>query len=149
MKVLMVCLGNICRSPLAEGILQYKINNLSLDWEVDSAGTSSFHAGEKPDIRSIQVAKRNEIDISNQRSRPFRGWDFETFDWIYVMDSSNYSDVIAMAQSEKEKAKVKLIMNELEPGKNIAVPDPYYGEFGFENVFEMLDQACNKIVGIN
>tara|TARA_B110000483_G_scaffold222676_1_gene279852 strand:+ start:673 stop:1077 length:405 start_codon:yes stop_codon:yes gene_type:complete len=134
---------------LAEGILQYKINNLSLDWEVDSAGTSSFHAGEKPDIRSIQVAKRNEIDISNQRSRPFRGWDFETFDWIYVMDSSNYSDVIAMAQSEKEKAKVKLIMNELEPGKNIAVPDPYYGEFGFENVFEMLDQACNKIVGIN
>jgi protein-tyrosine phosphatase len=145
----MVCLGNICRSPLAEGILQYKINNLSLDWEVDSAGTSSFHAGEKPDIRSIQVAKRNEIDISNQRSRPFRGWDFETFDWIYVMDSSNYSDVIAMAQSEKEKAKVKLIMNELEPGKNIAVPDPYYGEFGFENVFEMLDQACNKIVGIN
>ena len=145
----MVCLGNICRSPLAEGILQYKINNLNLDWEVDSAGTSSFHAGEKPDIRSIQVAKRNEIDISNQRSRPFRGWDFETFDWIYVMDSSNYSDVIAMAQSEKEKAKVKLIMNELEPGKNIAVPDPYYGEFGFENVFEMLDQACNKIVGIN
>ena len=145
----MVCLGNICRSPLAEGILQYKINNLSLDWEVDSAGTSSFHAGEKPDIRSIQVAKRNEIDISNQRSRPFRGWDFETFDWIYVMDSSNYSDVIAMAQSEKEKAKVKLIMNELEPGKIIAVPDPYYGEFGFENVFEMLDQACNKIVGIN
>ena len=145
----MVCLGNICRSPLAEGILQYKINNLSLDWEVDSAGTSSFHAGEKPDIRSIQVAKRNGIDISNQRSRPFRGWDFETFDWIYVMDSSNYSDVIAMAQSEKEKAKVKLIMNELEPGKNIAVPDPYYGEFGFENVFEMLDQACNKIVGIN
>ena len=145
----MVCLGNICRSPLAEGILQYKINNLSLDWEVDSAGTSSFHAGEKPDIRSIQVAKRNGIDISNQRSRPFRSWDFETFDWIYVMDSSNYSDVIAMAQSEKEKAKVKLIMNELEPGKNIAVPDPYYGEFGFENVFEMLDQACNKIVGIN
>ena len=120
-----------------------------MDWEVDSAGTSSFHAGEKPDIRSIQVAKRNEIDISNQRSRPFRGWDFETFDWIYVMDSSKYSDVIAMAQSEKEKAKVKLIMNELEPGKNIAVPDPYYGEFGFENVFEMLDQACNKIVGIN
>ena len=145
----MVCLGNICRSPLAEGILQYKINNLSLDWEVDSAGTSSFHAGEKPDIRSIQVAKRNEIDISNQRSRPFRGWDFETFDWIYVMDSSNYSDVIAMAQSEKEKAKVKLIMNELEPGKNIAVPDPYYGEFGFENVYKMLDQACDKIVGLN
>lgn len=145
----MVCLGNICRSPLAEGILQHKINNLSLGWEVDSAGTSSFHAGEKPDIRSIQVAIKNGIDISNQRSRPFRGWDFETFDWIYVMDSSNYRDVIAMAQSEKEKEKVKLIMNELSPGKNIAVPDPYYGEFGFENVYKMLDQACNKIVGLN
>ena len=145
----MVCLGNICRSPLAEGILQHKINNLSLGWEVDSAGTSSLHAGEKPDMRSIQVAKTNGIDISNQRSRPFRGWDFETFDWIYVMDSSNYRDVIAMAQSEKEKAKVKLIMNELVPGKNIAVPDPYYGEFGFENVYKMLDQACDKIVGLN
>ena len=145
----MVCLGNICRSPLAEGILQHKINNLSLGWEVDSAGTSSFHAGEKPDIRSIQVAIKNGIDISNQRSRPFRGWDFETFDWIYVMDSSNYRDVIAMAQSEKEKEKVKFIMNELAPGKNIAVPDPYYGEFGFENVYKMLDQACDKIVGLN
>ena len=136
----MVCLGNICRSPLAEGILQHKINNLSLGWEVDSAGTSSFHAGEKPDIRSIQVAIKNGIDISNQRSRPFRGWDFETFDWIYVMDSSNYRDVIAMAQSEKEKEKVKFIMNELAPGKNIAVPDPYYGgSNGFESVYHLLD----------
>lgn len=142
----MVCLGNICRSPLAEGILQHKVDERGLDWEVDSAGTSGFHANEKPDKRSIRVAKTKGIDISQQRSRQFRGWDFEAFDIIYVMDSSNYRDVIAMAQSEEEKAKVKLIMNELEPGKNIAVPDPYFGEFGFENVFEMLDQACDAII---
>ena len=153
MRVLMVCLGNICRSPLAEGILRHKINeqidlgNQSFkNWEVDSAGTSGFHAGEAPDKRSIKVAKANGIDISQQRSRQFRGWDFENFDLIYVMDSSNYQNVLALANTEEEKAKVKLIMNELEPEKNIAVPDPYYGEYGFENVFEMLDKACNVIV---
>lgn len=153
MKVLMVCLGNICRSPLAEGILRHKVNEqLKLgnqkfeSWEVDSAGTSGFHASEKPDIRSRKVAKENGIDISQQRSRQFRGWDFETFDIIYVMDSSNYQNVLALAKTEEEKAKVKLIMNELEPGMNIAVPDPYYGEYGFENVFEMLDKACDEII---
>lgn len=141
----MVCLGNICRSPLAEGIMRAKIQEAGLDWEVDSAGTSGFHVGEPPDKRSIQVAKKHGIDISQQRSRQFRGWDFEQFDIIYVMDSSNYRDVVAMAESPEEKAKVKLIMNEIQPQKNIAVPDPYYGEFGFENVYQMLDQACESI----
>ena len=93
MKILMVCLGNICRSPLAEGIMRAKIEEAGLDWEVDSAGTSRFHAGEQPDKRSIQVAKKYGIDISQQRSRQFRGWDFEFFDRIYVMDSSNYRDI--------------------------------------------------------
>jgi protein-tyrosine phosphatase len=146
MKILMVCLGNICRSPLAEGILQHKVNERGLDWEIESAGTSGFHSGEKPDKRSIRIAKENGIDISQQRSKQFRARDFEVYDIIYVMDSSNYQDVIKHAQSDEERAKVKLIMNELEPGININVPDPYYGEFGFENVFTMLDKACNVIV---
>lgn len=146
LKILMVCLGNICRSPLAEGILAAKAQAKNLDWQVDSAGTSGFHAGSKPDKRSIAEAKKHHIDISNQRSRQFRGWDFESYDLIYVMDSSNYQDVVSMAKTEEEKAKVILIMNELEPGLNRAVPDPYYGEYGFENVYEMLDRACEVIV---
>lgn len=149
----MVCLGNICRSPLAEGILQHKINEqinlgneLFKTWEVESAGTSGFHAGEKPDRRSIKVAQENGIDITNQRSRQFRGWDFEAFDIIYAMDMSNYKNIVALAHNEAEKQKVKLIMNELYPQENINVPDPYYGEYGFENVFEMLDKACESII---
>ena len=146
LKILMVCLGNICRSPLAEGILASKVAAKGLNWQVDSAGTSGFHAGSKPDKRSIAEAKKHHIDITNQRSRQFRGWDFETYDLIYVMDSSNYQDVIAQAKTPEEKAKVKLIMNEIEPDMNIAVPDPYYGEHGFEQVYEMLDKACEVIV---
>lgn len=153
MKILMVCLGNICRSPLAEGILQHKINEqirlgneLFKTWEVDSAGTSAFHAGEKPDRRSIKVAQENGIDITNQRSRQFRGWDFEAFDTIYAMDMSNYKNILALANNEAEKQKVKLIMNEVFPKENINVPDPYYGDYGFENVFKMLDKACYNII---
>lgn len=146
LKILMVCLGNICRSPLAEGILKHKVQERNLNWQVDSAGTSGFHAGEKPDRRSIAEAKKHQIDISQQRSRQFRCWDFETYDLIYVMDTSNLQDVLSMANSEEEKAKVILIMNELEPEANINVPDPYYGEYGFENVYNMLDKACEAIV---
>ncbi len=142
----MVCLGNICRSPLAEGILRNKVEQEGLDWEIDSAGTSGFHAGEKPDRRSIKEAKQHNIDISQQRSRQFRAWDLESFDLIYAMDSMNYTDILIHANSDEEKAKIKLIMNELEPGMNMQVPDPYYGEHGFENVYEMLDKACNVIV---
>ncbi|MCB0509931.1 MAG: low molecular weight phosphotyrosine protein phosphatase [Chitinophagales bacterium] len=146
LKILMVCLGNICRSPLAEGILKHKVQERNLNWEVDSAGTSGFHAGEKPDRRSIAEAKKHQIDISEQRSRQFRGWDLESYDLIYVMDNSNLRDVLSLAKNEEEKAKVILIMNELEPGSNINVPDPYYGEYGFENVYSMLDKACEAII---
>ncbi|MGB1248253.1 MAG: low molecular weight protein-tyrosine-phosphatase, partial [Chitinophagales bacterium] len=117
-----------------------------LDWKIDSAGTSGFHSGEKPDRRSIKVAEKNGINIKKQRSRPFRGYDLEEFDLIYVMDSANYQDVMRHAKTDEEKAKVILIMNELEPGINIAVPDPYYGEFGFEKVYNMLDKACDMII---
>ena len=142
-KILMVCLGNICRSPLAEGILRSK---LSEDFIVDSAGTGGWHAGELPDKRSISTAKNRGLDITNQRARQFKKSDFDTFDHIFVMDNSNYKDVLALAPNEATKSKVKLILNEIFPNDNNDVPDPYYGgEDGFENVYEMLDQACEEI----
>lgn len=142
-KILMVCLGNICRSPLAEGILQSKVGNTVF---VDSAGTDNYHVGEMPDKRSIAVAKKHGIDISKQRCRQFTVSDFNTFDLIYVMDKSNFANVIQLAPSEKAKQKVRLILNELTPNINTEVPDPYYGsDEDFENVFQMLDKACTVI----
>lgn len=143
-KVLMVCLGNICRSPLAEGILKSKI--FSFKTFVDSAGTGAYHVGEMPDKRSISIAKTNGIDISDQKARKFTVEDFDLFDFIYVMDNSNYSNVISLARNEADKLKVKLILNEVFPNENLDVPDPYYGgDFGFKNVFKMLDEACDEI----
>jgi protein-tyrosine phosphatase len=144
-KILMVCLGNICRSPLAEGIMRSKLSN---DFIVDSAGTGGWHAGELPDKRSIATAKNKGLDITNQRARQFKTSDFESFDYIYVMDNSNYKDVVALAPNEEAKSKVKLILNEIFPGENVDVPDPYYGgQDGFENVFNMLNEACDVIAG--
>lgn len=142
-KVLMVCLGNICRSPLAEGILRSK---LSSDFIVDSAGTGHWHIGNPPDARSIKIAKEKGIDISNLKGRQFSKQDFSDFDYIYVMDNQNYKDVIALASHENEKAKVQLILNELFPDENVDVPDPYYGlQDGFARVYDMLDEACDVI----
>ncbi|RAJ17099.1 low molecular weight protein-tyrosine-phosphatase [Olleya aquimaris] len=143
-KILMVCLGNICRSPLAEGILKSK---LDADlFTVDSAGTSSYHIGSKPDSRSIAVARLNGIDISGQRARQFSKQDFKDFDIIYAMDNSNYNNIIALAANDNDKAKVKLILNTIFPNQNLDVPDPYYGgDKGFENVYQMLDNACSVI----
>lgn len=143
MKILMVCLGNICRSPLAEGILRAKVTS---DVVIDSAGTSGHHQGELPDERSIEVARKYGIDITNQRSRKLEVNDFDIFDVIYVMDNSNYKNVIELARSNEEATKVKLILNESHPNENLDVPDPYYGGAqGFENVYKMLDQACEII----
>lgn len=139
----MVCLGNICRSPLAEGILQSKVYG---DVIVDSAGTSGYHEGELPDKRSIEVAHKYGLDITNQRSRKFRRKDFQEFDLIYAMDVSNYTDILSLASTEEEKEKVIMILNESYPEEDRNVPDPYYGgEMGFENVYRMLDEACNVI----
>lgn len=147
MKLLMVCAGNICRSPLAHGLMDKKIKENKLPWEVDSAGTHGFHAEEKPDSRSIQIAQAHKLDISSQRARKIRSTDLENFDLIFCMDAQNYNSVKEMCQSEAEKAKVKLILNELYPGENRIVPDPYYGgEDGFQNVYTMLDKACDAIV---
>jgi len=143
-NVLMVCLGNICRSPLAEGILFSKVDKDKVS--VDSAGTGGWHIGELPDQRSIDVANKHQLDLSNQRCRKFSYSDFENFDIIYVMDKSNYKDIISMARNEKDKQKVQLILNEVYPKQNLDVPDPYYGgSNGFENVYQMLDEACEII----
>lgn len=148
MKVLMVCLGNICRSPLAEGILKAKLAVQGLeDWEVDSAGTAGWHSGNPADERSIAVAKKYGIDLTDQRSRKFRSTDFDRFDLILVMDSSNFSDVTRLATSEQDREKVKLIMNYASPGMNQNVPDPYYDSDGFEQVYWMLDEACGALLG--
>jgi protein-tyrosine phosphatase len=143
-KILMICLGNICRSPLAEGILASKLpNNKFL---VDSAGTGSWHIGRAPDSRSIAVAKTKNLDISQQKGRQFNVADFEKFDYIYVMDKSNYDDVIALATTEEQKQKVKIILDVLFPNENVDVPDPYYGmSNGFEMVYNMLDEASDLI----
>lgn len=146
MKVLMVCLGNICRSPLAEGILKEKLKQRGLAWHVESAGTGSWHVGSLPDKRSIDVAAKYSIDITDQRARKIRGQDFEEFDLIFAMDTSNYSDLMRFAVGNEERNKIKLILNEIFPEQDKSVPDPYWDDNGFENVFNMLDQACDKIL---
>jgi protein-tyrosine phosphatase len=143
-KILMVCLGNICRSPLAEGILCSKLPKDQ--FIVDSAGTGSWHIDRQPDERSIAVARKHNIDISKQKGRQFAKNDFEAFDYIYVMDYSNYQDVIELADNQEQKNKVKLILNELFPSENVDVPDPYYGVAnGFEVVYQMLNETCDII----
>lgn len=144
MKILMVCLGNICRSPLAEGILKSKVNPKTVI--VDSAGTGAWHSGQLPDKRSIAIAKKYNIDITDQRARIFTPEDFITFDKIYVMDKSNYVNVCRLAPSNEYIDKVELILNESNSGKDLEVPDPYYGgDQGFENVYQMLDEVCEQI----
>ena len=143
-KILMVCLGNICRSPLAEGILASKLPKDK--FIVDSAGTGSWHIGRQPDERSIAIAKKNKLDISQQKGRQFTKSDFDTFDYIYVMDNSNYQDVIQLSKNKSDKEKVQLILNELFPNENVDLPDPYYGVAnGFEVVYKMLDETCDLI----
>jgi protein-tyrosine phosphatase len=143
-KILMVCLGNICRSPLAHGILESKLP--SNQYYVDSAGTANYHIGDPPDRRSIAVAKVLGIDISHQRGQQFKASFFDTYDRIYVMDKYNYEDVIRLARTEKDRNKVKLILEEDEFATLVEVPDPYYGDqSGFEYVFRVLNQVCDKI----
>ena len=140
----MVCLGNICRSPLAEGILQSKLD--ANFFSVDSAGTAAYHIGELPDQRSIAVAKKHGIDISNQKARKFDIKDFIEFDVIYAMDTENYQNICSLAKNKTELQKVKMILDKVKPSQNLSVPDPYYGgDDGFQNVYQLLDEACEKI----
>ncbi len=146
MKILMVCLGNICRSPLAEGILKEKIRARDLDWEVDSAGTGGWHSGECPDPRSVKVARQHGIDISDQCARQLRAADFEEFDLLLAMDASNRHDILRLARTEAQREKVEMIMNFLKPGSDQDVPDPYWDDNGFEAVFQMLEGACEALM---
>ena len=145
MKILMVCLGNICRSPLAEGIMADKISKLKLMWTVDSAGTSGWHNGEKPDQRAIEVAKSHGINIVNQSSRMLSAQDLDEFDLILAMDSSNYQNILKLVTNKVQEEKIKLILNYVYPNENRAVPDPYYDN-SFEKVFQLLDLATDKII---
>ncbi len=143
-KVLMVCLGNICRSPLAHGLLESKVSS---DIIVDSAGTAAYHVGNLPDSRSIDIASVYGLDITQQRARKFSKKDFQDFDLIFAMDESNYYNILSLATTDTERNKVKMILDELYPNENKSVPDPYYGgEDGFKNVYKMLDKATDKIV---
>tara|TARA_R110001632_G_scaffold43376_6_gene110101 strand:+ start:102454 stop:102903 length:450 start_codon:yes stop_codon:yes gene_type:complete len=143
-KILMVCLGNICRSPLAEGIMQSKVNDDKVF--VDSAGIAAYHVGELPDKRSIEVARKYGIDLTNQRARKFTSKDFTEFDSIYAMDKENYHNILSLATDTSQTEKVKMILNETNPKQNLSVPDPYYGgDEGFEKVYQMLDEACEII----
>ncbi|MBK1895895.1 low molecular weight protein-tyrosine-phosphatase [Chryseobacterium paridis] len=143
MKILMVCLGNICRSPLAEGIMKTKLPS---GFFVDSAGTISMHEGEHPDKRAIKTAANHGIDISKQRSRPITRKDFENFDLIYCMDIDIYGDVVSKTHSEEERQKVFLFLEAAGNHENAEVPDPYWGDMNdFEDVYQLLDNACNII----
>lgn len=140
----MVCLGNICRSPLAHGILESKLN--SLDFYIDSAGTAAYHIGNQPDHRSIKVAKQNGIDISHQRARQFKTVDFDTFDYIYAMDSSNFDNIVSLARNQNDIEKVKLFLEENPKVSNKDVPDPYYGDMGdFEYIFDLINTTSDLI----
>lgn len=145
-RILMVCLGNICRSPLAEGIMRKNIDAAGLNAMVDSSGTAHFHIGQSPDPRSIESGQKHGIDITALRGRQFGVEDYDKFDLIYVMDNSNYKNVLSLARGEDDKAKVELLLNVSNPDQFLDVPDPYFGgEQGFENVYQMINEACAKI----
>ena len=135
----MVCMGNICRSPLAHGIMDHLVKELGLNWDIDSAGTGNWHVGELPDSRAIAVAKKYGIDISSQCCRQFHVEDFDKYDSIYVMDYNNLNDVIGLAKKAEDRKKVKLLLGEA------IVPDPYYDDTKFESVFKMIEQGCKEI----
>ncbi|MCH2080956.1 MAG: low molecular weight phosphotyrosine protein phosphatase [Saprospiraceae bacterium] len=146
MKILMVCLGNICRSPLAEGILKEKIKIQGLDWEVDSAGTGSWHVGEKPDRRSIAIARQHHINLTDQRARQLKATDLDSFDLIIGMDRSNRNNIIKLSTNAQQEKKIHLIMDFIYPNQEIEVPDPYYDRDGFEEVYEMIDKATDAMI---
>jgi len=147
MRILMVCLGNICRSPLAEGILKSKAQEKGLAIVVDSAGIGGWHAGQSPDHRSQKVASNHGISISHQRARKFVSDDFNNFDLILAMDADNMAELLKLAPNEMAKSKVKLILSYFKKSKLQNVPDPYYGNLNdFEEVYWLLDKALDEFI---
>lgn len=141
----MVCLGNICRSPMAHGILLNEIEKRNLNWEVDSSGTSAFHSGEAPDRRAIKTAHSNGIDISSQRSRQLTNQDLSDYDLIITMDTNNYNNALKLTRDDNDRIKVKMLLNYSFPNENRAVPDPYYNG-GFDYVYDMIRQAVVDMI---
>ncbi len=146
MKILMVCLGNICRSPLAESILRYKCKQKGLDWEIDSAGTGNWNLGSPADRRSVNIAKKYGVAIADRSARKVNSSDYSIFDMIFAMDLPVYQALLKWAIDAKEEAKIKMIMDEVYPGEVMNVPDPYFDDDGFEKVYHMLDEACDAII---
>ncbi|MFN2457788.1 MAG: low molecular weight protein-tyrosine-phosphatase [Chitinophagaceae bacterium] len=147
MKILMVCLGNICRSPLAEGILQHKAQKAGLNWSIESAGTESYHVGQPPHELSQKVARLNGIDICNQKARRFVKEDIDRYDKIYAMSDDVLYEVKRIAKEKYNHLKVDLLLNELYPGQHRSVPDPWYGtEPGFHEAYKLIDAACDAII---
>jgi protein-tyrosine phosphatase len=146
-KILFVCMGNICRSPTAQGIFENKVDQEGLadQFLIDSAGTHSYHTGNLPDSRSTATALKNGIDLTSQRSRSIEQQDFEVFDYIVAMDRSNHNELCAVAP-EKYQSKIVMMMRYAPNYSDIEVPDPYYGDDGFEIVFQMLDDACQGLL---
>ena len=146
-KVLFVCLGNICRSAIAEGVLKQKSEEQNLGLVVDSAGTSNYHVGEAPDRRMQAKAIEHGLNISSQSGRQFTVSDFDEFDYIFAMDNSNYKNILRLARNKTDEEKVSLFLNQSYPNENMDVPDPYYGgEQGFEDVYQMVDKACDDFI---
>lgn len=147
MRILMVCLGNICRSPIAEGVMKHKIKEHGLNWEVDSAGTESYHIGEAPHRFSQKICLQHGIDISMQRARKFVAEDFNRYDKIYAMAQDVYNEIEHIAGRSPDKSKLEIFLNEIEPGSNRSVPDPWYGtEEGYTFVYELIDRTCKEII---
>ncbi len=146
MNILFVCLGNICRSPLADGVMRSLVKKHQLPWTVDSAGTANYHIGEAPDKRAQEIAKKNGVDISGLRGRQFQVNDFDDFDYIFAMDASNYQNIVKLARNQEDINKVELFLNRLEPGMNRGVKDPWYDDALFEPVYKEIEQTCKAII---
>ena len=143
----MVCLGNICRSPIADGLLRKKVKENNLNIFVDSAGTAAYHIGKTPDKRMCDTARQNGTNIDNLSARQFSTQDFDDFDIIYAMDESNRQNIVSLARNNFDRKKVRLILDELVSESNLSVPDPYYGTLAdFNEVYELVDKVTSVIV---
>ena len=146
-RILMVCLGNICRSPMAEGIVREEFSKQGIDVQIDSAGTAAYHVGEGADARAQAELRKHGIDISDERAQKFIPSFFDEYDMIYAMDEYNYADILSQARTKEDTQKVDMLMNLVELGKNISVPDPYYGgSEGFTKVYKMIKLAAEELV---